>query len=40
MTPQYVKKENVQEFIDSITLDSIGSTNEEPGCEFVIAKFK
>ena len=32
--PQYVKKENVQEFIDSITLDSIGSTNEEPGCRF------
>ena len=23
---------NIQEFIDSITLDSIGSTNEEPGC--------
>jgi autoinducer 2-degrading protein len=30
--PQYVKEENVDEFIDSITLDSIGSTNEEPGC--------
>ena len=30
--PQYVKQENVKEFIDSITLDSIGSTNEEPGC--------
>ena len=30
--PQYVMEENVDEFIDSITLDSIGSTNEEPGC--------
>ncbi|NCG35037.1 MAG: hypothetical protein GWO78_03460 [Dehalococcoidales bacterium] len=30
--PQYVKNENVDEFIKSITLDSIGSTNEEPGC--------
>ena len=30
--PQYVKEENINQFIDSITLDSIGSTNEEPGC--------
>ena len=30
--PQYVKEENIEEFIKSITLDSIGSTNEEPGC--------
>ena len=31
-SPQYVKQENVEEFIQSITLDSLGSTNQEPGC--------
>ena len=31
-SPQYVKQENIEEFTQSITLDSIGSTNQEPGC--------
>lgn len=31
-TPLYVKKDRVNDFIDAVTLDGIGSTQEESGC--------